>query len=298
MCYNLITDIIFIYSGFLKGGVSMISLVTDSSCDLPMEYIEKYSINIVPLTVSIDGKDYVEGTDIQSKDFAHMMLQAKDLPKTSMPSPGNFAEMFKSLLDKGPVLCLTVSSGLSGTYQSACLGRDLSNGDVRVVDTISGSLGHGLMLLKAAEFIQEGKDIDEIIQKIEEYKRSPNILVLLDTLENIVKGGRLSKFKGSVAKVLDIKVILGNDGDGKVVILEKVRGKKRFLKRIVEKVGEMKDDFSDTTFGITHIDNLVDAEYLKNEIMDRYHPKDVIINYMGSTMGTYAGKGGMILAFI
>lgn len=276
----------------------MISLVTDSSCDLPKEYIEKYNIKVVPLTVSIDGKDYIEGIDIQSKEFAPMMLNAKDLPKTSMPSPGNFAETFRSLSDKGPILCLTISSGLSGTYQSACLGRDLSGVDVKVVDTISGSIGHGLMLLRAGEFIEEGLGIDEIIERIEEYKRRPNILVLLDTLENIVKGGRLSKFQGSVAKVLDIKVMLGNDGEGKVVILEKIRGKRKFLKRVIEKIGEMNDDFSDTTFGITHIDNLEDAEYLKSELIKRYNPKDVIINYMGSTMGTYAGKGGMILAFI
>ena len=276
----------------------MISLVTDSSCDLPKEYIEKYSINVVPLTVSIDGKDYIEGIDIQSKEFAPMMLSAKDLPKTSMPSPGRFAETFKSLGNMGSILCLTISSGLSGTYQSACLGRDLSGVDVKVIDTISGSIGHGLMLLKAAEHIQEGLKLDEIIKKIEEYKRIPNILVLLDTLENIVKGGRLSKFHGSVAKALDIKVILGNDGHGEVVMLEKIRGKKKFLKRAVEKVGEMKKDFSDTTFGITHIENIEDAEYLKSELIKKYNPKDVIINYMGSTMGTYAGKGGIILAFL
>lgn len=276
----------------------MISLVTDSSCDLPKEYIEKYNIKVVPLTVSIEGKDYIEGIDLQSKDFAQLMLKAKNLPKTSMPAPGKFAKTFKSLSDKGPILCLTISSGLSGTYQSACLGRDLSGVDVRVVDTISGSLGHGLMVMKAGELIEKGYEIDDIVEKIEEYKRRPNILVLLDTLENIVKGGRLSKFQGSVAKVLDIKVILGNDGDGKVVILEKIRGKKKFLKRVVEKIGDMKDDFSDITFGITHIQNIEDAEYLKSEIINKYHPKDVIINYMGSTMGTYAGKGGMILAFI
>lgn len=276
----------------------MIQLVVDSSADIPKELMDKYNIYSVPLSVHIDGEQYLEGVNLSPQEFCEKMLNSKELPKTSMPSPGTFADIFKSLAKKGPVLCLTISSGLSGTYQSACLGKDLSGADVVVVDTISGSIGHGLMTIKAAELIEKGYGREEIIAVIEDYKKRPNILVLLDTLENIVKGGRLTKFQGSVAKVLDIKVMLGNDGEGKVVIFEKIRGKKKFLKRVIEKVGEMKTDFSDTIFGITHIDNLEDAEYLRDEIIKIYNPKEVIINYMGSTMGTYAGKGGMILAFL
>lgn len=276
----------------------MIQLVTDSSADIPQELMEKYNITSVPLTVNVDGEQYTEGVDLSPKEFCQKILNAKELPKTSMPSPGEFAQVFKGLSKNGPILCITISSGLSGTYQSATLGAELSEVDVKVVDSISGSLGHGLMVLKAAELIEKGNSREEIIQVIEDIKKKPNILVLLDTLENIVKGGRLSKFQGSMAKVLDIKVILGNDGEGKVVILEKIRGKKKFLKRTIEKIGQMKEDFSDTVVGITHMDNLEDAEFLRDEIIKKYNPKDVIINYMGSTMGTYAGKGGMILAFI
>lgn len=274
----------------------MIQLVTDSSCDLPKELIDKYSITVVPLTISIDGNDYLEGIDLTPQEFWQKMFNAKELPKTSMPSPGNFSDTFKSLWDKGPVLCLTISSGLSGTYQSACLGRDLCGLDVKVVDTLGGSLGHGLQLIEATKLIQQGATIDEVVNFLEEYKKSANILILLDTLENIVKGGRLTKFQGSVAKVLDIKVLLHNV-EGKVEILEKIRGKKRFLRRVIDMIGERKEDFSNTVFGINHIDNLKDAEYLRDEIIKKYNPKDVIINPMGATMGTYAGKGGMILSF-
>jgi translation elongation factor EF-G len=108
-----------------------------------------------------------------------------------------------------------------------------------------------------------------------------------DAMQNGVLGGY---------QVLDIKVILEGE-EGKVKIVEKVRGKKKFLKRAVEIIGERKTDFSDTVFGITHVDNLQDAEYLKAELINKYNPKDVIINYMGATMGTYAGKGGMIVSF-
>ncbi|HYE83542.1 MAG TPA: DegV family protein [Clostridia bacterium] len=274
----------------------MIKLVTDSSADMPKELIEKHGISVVPLTIHIDGKDYLEGVDLQPQEFALKMLSSKELPKTSQPSPQTFADLFKALSDKGHILCLTISSGLSGTYQSACIGRDMSGAYVTVFDTLAGSLAHGLQLIEAAKLIEQGFSIDKIIEFLKDYCKRSNILILLNTLENIVKGGRLSKFQGSVAKLLDIKVILHNV-EGKVEILEKVRGRKKFLSRAIEIIGEKKKDFRDTVFAITHIDNLEDARFLRDEIMKRYKPKDVIINYMGATMGTYAGKGGMIVSF-
>lgn len=274
----------------------MIQLVTDSTCDLPREIIDKYNITVVPLTVNIDGVDYLEDIDITPLEFYDRMEGAKDLPKTSMPSPGVFLEVFNRLSKKGPVLCLTISEGLSGTYKSAVFGAENSDGDVRVIDTISGSLGHGIQLIEAGELIKEGKSIDEIQEHINSKKMESRVIILLHTLENIVKGGRLSKFQGSLAKILNIKVIL-HDVDGKVEILEKIRGKKKFLKRSIEMIGDFGQDFSDTVFGISHVDNLKDAEFLKAEIIKKYKPKDVIINYMGPTMGTYAGKDGMILSF-
>lgn len=172
----------------------------------------------------------------------------------------------------------------------------MSNLEVTVFDTLAGSLSHGLQLIEAAKLAEQGKSIEEIVEFLTEYRKHANILILLDTLENIVKGGRLGKFQGSIAKLLDIKIVL-QGVEGKVEIVEKIRGKKKFLNRIIEIISERKVDFADTVFGITHIDNLKDAEFLKDEIMNRYKPKDVIVNYMGATMGTYAGKGGMIVSF-
>jgi len=274
----------------------MIQLVTDSSADLPKELLDKYNIHVVPLTITIDDKEYLEGIDLMPEEFHVLLNNSKELPKTSQPSPGAFADLFKVLGNKGPVLCLTISSGLSGTYQSASIGRDMSGEDVTIFDTLAGSLAHGLQLIAARKLADKGLSINKIVEFLKEYSKHSNILILLDTLENIVKGGRLSKFQGSIAKVLDIKVLLEGI-DGKVQLMEKVRGKKKFLKRIIELIGERKTDFSDIVFGITHVDNIQDAEYLRNELVKKYNPKDVIINYMGATMGTYAGKGGMIVSF-
>ncbi len=274
----------------------MIQLVTDSSCDLQNEIINEYDISVVPLTISIDERDYLEGIDLMPHEFYEKMFSAKELPKTSQPSPVTFADCFKTLSNKGPILCLTISSGLSGTYQSACIGRDISGADVTIFDTLAGSLGHGLQLIKAGNLINQGLPINKIVEFLNEYSKRSNILILLNTLENIVKGGRLSKYKGSIAKIFDIKVLL-EGVKGKVEIIEKIRGKKKFLSRSLDIIGERKKDFSDTVFGITHVDNLDDANFLKDEIMKKYKPKDIIINYMGATMATYAGKDGIIISF-
>ncbi|MGE5629971.1 MAG: DegV family protein [Caulobacteraceae bacterium] len=274
----------------------MLQLITDSSADLPKELLEKYNISVVPLTIQLEGKEYLEGVDITPEEFFQKMFSSKELPKTSQPSPANFSNMFAALSHKGQMLCLTISSGLSGTFQSACIGKEVSGADVTVFDTLSGSLGHGIQLIKAAMLSAQGFSVESIVEVLKDCREKMNILILLDTLENIVKGGRLSKFQGSIAKILDIKVLLEGI-EGKVELKEKIRGKRKFLERVLGVIGERKKDFRDTVFGITHADNLEDAEYMKAEIIKRYNPKDVIVNYMGATMGTYAGKGGMIISF-
>jgi len=274
----------------------MLQIITDSSCDLPEELRRRYHIHVVPLTVAIDGKEYAEGVDITPQEFQQKMLSASSLPKTSQPAPAVFARSFEEMAKDGPILCLTISSKLSGTYQSACMARDLANIPVTIFDTWAGSLALGIQTIKAAEWAAQGLSAQEIVERLTAYRGEMNILILLDTLENIVKGGRLSKFQGTVAQVLGIKVLL-EGVEGSVELREKIRGKTKFLHRIVDIIGERRSDLTHTTFGITHVDNLADAEYLKASIVERYHPQDVIIHYMGSTMGTYAGKGGMIVSF-
>jgi DegV family protein with EDD domain len=275
----------------------MIKIISDSSADLPKELLDKYDITLVPLTVTIEGTDYLEKVDLTPQEFFTKMFSTEDLPKTSQPSPASFAEAFSQFGPDTEILCFTISSGLSGTYQSACIGKDLSNAKVTVFDTLAGSLGHGLQIIRAAQLAKQGRTVEEIVTDLTKYRENMNILVLLNTLENIVKGGRLSKFQGSLAKILNIKVLLERVEGGKVEIFEKIRGKKKFQKRVLDVIQERGTDFSALTFGITHTGNEEDAEAMKQEIIERFHPKEVIVNYMGATMGTYAGKDGMIISF-
>lgn len=276
----------------------MLQIVTDSSCDLPKDILEENNIKVVPLTISIDGQDYKEGVNISAEEFHEKMLACKELPKTSQPSPINFAKAFEEFPEEDSILCMTISSGLSGTYQSACLGRDMckNKDNIFIFDTLAGSLGHGIEILRAKKMSLEGAPISTIIEELEKIKNEITIFILLDTLDNIVKGGRLSKFKGTLASILDIKTILEGI-NGKVELIEKVRGKKKFINRTIESIGNKCSDFSDKVFGITHVSDLDDALLLKELIIENFNPKDVIINTMGCTMSTYAGKNGMIISF-
>ncbi len=276
----------------------MIKIITDSSADLPLQYIKQYDITIVPLTVSLEGKDYLEMIDITPKEFFQKMLTSDELPKTSQPSPAAFAEAYSKFDRDDEVLCLTISSGLSGTYQSACMGKELADANnVTVFDTLAGSLGHGLQVIRAVQLAQKGLSTDEIVKDLTQYKENMTFVILLNTLENVVKGGRLSKFKGTLAKVLNIKVILERVEDGKVDILEKVRGQKKVRRRVLELIQEKGTDLSNKTIGIAHSGNIEDVESLKQEIIQRFQPKEVIVNYIGAVIGTYAGKDGIVIAF-
>ena len=275
----------------------MVKIITDSSSDLPRDLLARHNIHVVPLSVRIGEEDYQEGTGITPEEFYGKMFSTAELPKTSQPSPAVFADAFKEATKEGePAICFTISSGLSGTYQAALMGKELSGAEVEIFDTLGGSLGHGLQILKAVELAEAGYNVADIMKELYNMREKMNIFILLDNLENVVKGGRLSKFQGSVVKVLNIKIILEGI-EGKIEVREKVRGNKRFLKKALEIIGERKKDFSDTIFGITHTGNFEDVEFIESQIEERFQPKQIIINYMGATMGTYAGRGGMIISF-
>jgi DegV family protein with EDD domain len=275
----------------------MLHLVTDSSCDLPEDIINRYNIRVVPLSVNIDGKVYQERIDLTPREFYQRMAASRSLPKTSLPPPNSFLEAFKDLSQTGPVLCITISSGLSGTYASALRAKELFGGNVTVFDSLAGSLGHGLQVIKAAEMAEMGRSLPEILSELEKYRSKMNILILLNTLDNIVKGGRLNRFQGGLGKLLGIKVLLHNDAEGKVVLKAKARGKTKFLRMVLQEIARRRPDMTTVDVGITHYNNLEDAEFIGRELIEKLHAHQVTINDMGITMATYAGEGGLIVAF-
>ena len=270
-------------------------MVTDSTCDLPKPLLAQWDITVVPMMIDIGGEALREGVDITQRELLEWMTRSHELPKTSQPSPVAFEEAFSSVAVDGPALCLTLSSKLSGTYQAACLARDLAGADVTIFDSLTTSIGLGLQVVRACELLGSGSGVAETVEQLTRYRDEMKTLVLLNTLENIVKGGRLSRFQGTLSSALDIRVLL-HDVEGEVVLLEKVHGHKRLLHRAVERMATRRPDLSDRDVGITHFNNPEDAEWLVQAIGAACHPRGFVVNEMGPAMATYAGEGGLIVA--
>jgi len=277
----------------------LIHIVTDSSCDLPEEYLKKHNISIVPLTIRFDDdKEYREKIDITPEEFYKKMAASSTLPKTAQPSPASFLKVFEEVAEPGDeILCITISSKLSGTFQSANLAKNMTSIPVTVFDSLAASPGHALQIMRAVELRDSGHSIDEIIADLTNFRDNEmRIFIYLKTVENIVKGGRITRFQGTLAKIMNIKLICEGI-KGEVVPLEKVRGEKRALERLISLIGQQKTNFSDTVFYITHTENPEDAEFIKSELVKRYKPRQVLIYEIGPTVGTYTGPGGIVLTF-
>lgn len=276
----------------------MIHIVSDSSCDLPDEYLEAHHIPIVPLTIIFPDAEYREKIDIAPEEFYKKMTSSNTLPKTTQPSPAAFLKVFEETASPGDeILCITISSKLSGTFQSANVAKTMTSIPVTVFDSLAASSGHALQVMKAVDMRDKGCSMAEIVDAISEFRRHMTIFVYLQTLENIVKGGRITRFQGTVASIMNIKLICEGI-EGEVVPLEKVRGNKRAVERLISLIGERGNgNLSNTTVCITHAQNLQDAELIKTEIINRYNCQNVLIYPVGPTIGAYTGIGGLVITF-
>lgn len=272
-----------------------IQIVTDSSADLSQELIARYNIKVVPLSVEIGGKIYQDGI-LKGKDFYDQMDSHHILPKTAAPSPRLFAETFQEIPEKDKIISINISSKLSGTLQSAKLGAQMANRKVSFIDSKAATMGLGILTVYAAELAKLGKGAQDIIDVVHHRIENLKILVFLDTAKNIVKSGRLGKVAGTLVNLLNLKILLTNR-DGEIQFLDKMRGKKRVFNRFVQMIEECGHSIEGRIIGISHADNLLDAEHLKKIILDKFKPKEILLTNMGSCIGTHAGRGGITISF-
>ncbi len=277
-----------------------IRIITDTSCDLPTEILNQYQIDMIPLRVTFEnGETYLDRLELSPEIFVQKMAASRFLPKTAAPDPSTFIEHFeKGLREAGEVLFVSLSSGLSSTYEIAQLAKTLlGNTKVRVFDTLSASLGTGIMAVRAAQMAAKGFSMDEIIKGLNSTLKTKKTIFTLNTLENVVKGGRLKKIEGLAGDLLHIKpIFLGNNENGKPELFEKVRGRSKAIKRMVEMLGELAESgWGNRIVGITHVHCIADAQHLAQLIAERYNPDTIWINDMSATIGTYAGEGGLMV---
>lgn len=280
-------------------------IMTDSCCDLPLEYMEKRKIPYVSLTCSFAGKEYPDdfGKSLSFKTFYDGMRKG-EVPKTSQPNSEAFYKVFKENAEKGKdILYIGISTGLSGSCNSANIARDMMSDEYKdtkiiIVDILTASLGQGLMVIKAVEMKENGASIEEVALYLEEVKLHLNTYLTVDDLIHLKRGGRISSAAAMIGILLNIKPILTLNDEGRVIAVAKAKGRKNALAKLAEYVKERIEDPENSIMSICHCDIEAEAHKLKEIIMNMIPIKDIIINYVGPVVGTYGGPGAIAVFFI
>jgi len=275
----------------------MLRIVTDSSAGLFSRLVEAYDIQVVPLKVHFGMTTYREGEDLDIEQFYRLLSQAERLPTTSQPSAGEFYEVYSRLTANGDsVISIHISSKVSGTCQSALAAKDmLPQADITVIDTLSVSAGHGMIVLAAAEAVRKGKSRDEVIALVERVINGIQIVFVVDTLEYLQKGGRIGGAAALAGTLLNLKPLL-EIRDGRVEPLAKVRSRKKALRRALEVLTERFRGQDSLRMTVLHAECPGEAEQLAQKVSERFDCTTVQLAEIGPVIGTHAGPGALGLA--
>jgi len=280
-------------------------IITDSCCDLSIDYVKENNIEIMPLTVNIKSTSVEDdlGQTIKHKEF-YDLIRSGEVPSTSTVNTYAFEEKFKEYVNKGySIIYIGFSSALSGCINSANIAKkvvdeEMKNADITVVDSKSASLGLGLLVFKANEMLKNGESKESIINWIEENKLKVNHWFTVDDLNHLKRGGRVSSTTAVIGTMLNIKPILHVSNEGKLIPITKVKGRKKSIKHLLEMLKERIVNPEEQVIFISHGDCLEDAEKLKELIINDVKVKDFVINNVGPTVGSHSGPGTLALFFL
>jgi len=278
-----------------------IQIMTDSTADLSPELIKRFSIHVIPLTVGFGGDVYRDGLDISAADLIGKIQNGPYFPKTTQPSPAEFLAKFRELLAGGDeVVYIGLSSQISGTFTSARLALDeLGDAPVSIVDSLNLSMGVGLLALHAAELVQTGKGRPEIVHAIETMVPKVKTAFIVDTLDFLYKGGRLSVVGAFVGNILNIHPMI-QMADGRLQMAEKIRGRReRALERMLEWAVSDPERIDPRWISVTHVCCPRDAEYLAAEIR-RLLPsaQEVVVTEAGAVIASHCGPGTIGILYV
>ena len=252
----------------------------------------------VPLTLTVGNEDIVDDESFNQAEFLEKVAQCPECPKSSCPSPEKYRQAFDC--DAEHVYAITLSANLSGSYNSAVLGRNLLLEDkpekkVHVFNSCSASAGETLIAMKIEECEEAGMEFEQIVETVEEYIQSQNIYFVLENLETLRKNGRLSNIKAFVASALKIKPVMNGTPEGTIVQLDQARGINKALVKMVDYVVENAKDSANKVLAITHCNCASRAEIVKEEILKRIEVKDVVVLDTAGVSSMYANDGGIIV---
>jgi len=275
-------------------------ILVDSASDIPADRASAASIVTVPMLVNIESRTFSEGVNLTTKDFYAQFKSFKELPKTSQPNPTNLLENYERILSEGyDVVAIHLSSALSSTFATAQMLRNHTSAPARVhiIDSLGASFGYGLLALFAQEILSSDVSWEEAEAKILAIRQNMRYVFTLDTLEYLVKGGRVSKTAGFIGGLLSVKPILHMTRDGRIEPFAKVRSRRAAILKLVSVMLDEIVHPEQQVLGISHSDCLEDAQFLAHEIRQVLTVKDIWISEIGCVVGSHTGPGTLALFY-
>jgi DegV family protein with EDD domain len=277
--------------------MSKIKIVTDSTMDMRMEQAEQLGIVVVPLSVTINGESYLDRVEIQPAEFMETMKGLKELPKSSQPSAGTFLKVYDQLGEEGyEVISIHMTGKMSGTVRSAESAAQMTKTKVTVVDSEFISIALQFQVREAAEMAKQGKSVEEIIEHLDKIRKNSKLYIMIDTLENMVKGGRIGKGKAFIGSLLNIKPIASLEG-AEYNPVAKVRSHSQVVKWLAKQFAEDVKGKTVKRVGIVHAEANELAVKLKDSIIELTGYNDISIDYTGPTISTHTGPGTIAIMY-
>lgn len=276
---------------------NMLRIITDSASDLPKEYIEKHKLHVIPTPVVIDEVDYLDGKTIQTGEFYTILDDIKRDVKTYHINPAMFTEAFLPYAKAGDtVIYLCFSTGIAGTYNAANIAKDAvleeyPEFDLTIIDSKCASIGFGLVVSKLVTMLENGAQKEELIEAAEYYISHVHHVFTVHTLAYLIKGGRLTKFKGTLAETLDMKPVLKVDENGALAVVKTVRGRKKSLKYLMEYAKEKSQAMEGEAVALCHAEDPESRDYMLAVIENEIHPGSVLVGTVGCAIGAHTGRG-------
>ncbi|MFD1928277.1 DegV family protein [Sporosarcina siberiensis] len=267
-------------------------IVTDSTADLTKEDIKKYNLHIVPLTLLISGETYIDGVDVLPEQFLRMMASASELPKSSQPAVGVFKELYDELgKDGSEIISIHMTAGMSGTVKSAQAAAEMTDSKVTVIDSMFISHGLSFQVLEAAEMANAGNTSLEIVNRLNTVRKQTTLFVVVDVLDNLVKGGRIGKGRAMLGSLLNIKPIATLQ-DGVYTPVAKARSHKQVVAHLFKVFTEETTGKIIRGVGISQANGMKMAEPLKKLIEDS-GVKEVKLTFTSPVISTHTGEGAI-----
>lgn len=280
-------------------------IVTESTADLTPELIERFGITVIPMSFNIGGKEYLnypDGRELSQKNFYNLIREGK-MSTTSAVNITQFEECFIPILESGSdILYIAFSSGLSSTYNTAVivaeqLKEKFPQRKILIADSLTASMGEGLLVCRAAQLRQEGMEINQLCNWVKKECLHLCGWFTVDDLMHLYRGGRLSAMSARIGTVMSIKPVLHVDDEGHLVAMMKVRGRKQAIEALLEKAKELSVDIENNMVFISHADCIEAAQGLAEAIKAQLNPAEIVIGDIGPVIGSHTGPGAVALFF-